>query len=83
MPYYTYKCSGCETQFDLVRKISEMNDPAVCPKCGSADCKKIIVPMRSGVVGDSLTLEKRIPGWFKEKSNALSKTFKNSKMPTF
>ena len=35
MPVYEYRCLRCDTDFELMRRISEMNEPALCPQCGS------------------------------------------------
>ena len=40
MPTYEYLHStprkrGCPKQFELVRKVMERDDPALCPKCGN------------------------------------------------
>lgn len=35
MPVYEYRCPKCDTDFELMRRINEMNEPALCPQCGS------------------------------------------------
>jgi putative FmdB family regulatory protein len=42
MPLYTYKCKWCDRQFDVVRKIAEMEQTEPCT-CGDY-AQKIIVP---------------------------------------
>lgn len=42
MPHYEFRCSKCDQEFTLRRKISEMDDPAPCPECGSDDTKRHI-----------------------------------------
>jgi putative FmdB family regulatory protein len=33
MPVYEYKCKKCGTEFEVMRPISQADDPAKCPKC--------------------------------------------------
>ena len=42
MPTYTYRCPGCSTQFDLVLRLAEYNQPQDCPECGESPAKRII-----------------------------------------
>ncbi len=35
MPIYEYRCPKCGTDFELMRSMSQSNDPAPCPKCGA------------------------------------------------
>jgi putative FmdB family regulatory protein len=35
MPTYEFTCKECEQPFTVRRKLSEMDDPAACPACGS------------------------------------------------
>ena len=35
MPIYEYTCVTCYNRFDKRRSMSQMNDPAPCPDCGS------------------------------------------------
>jgi putative FmdB family regulatory protein len=35
MPVYEYQCLKCGTVFELMRRISEMDNPALCPQCGA------------------------------------------------
>lgn len=32
MPLYEYYCPPCSTQFEVLRPMSKMADPAVCPR---------------------------------------------------
>ncbi|MCB4204045.1 zinc ribbon domain-containing protein [Deferribacterales bacterium Es71-Z0220] len=41
MPLYEYRCSKCNNLFQLMEKISALNESRKCPKCGG-DSKKII-----------------------------------------
>ena len=35
MALYEYKCATCEDRFDLMRPMSDADEPAECPECGS------------------------------------------------
>ncbi len=35
MPIYEYTCLTCSNRFDKRRSMSQMDDPANCPDCGS------------------------------------------------
>ena len=35
MPIYEYTCVTCSNRFDKRRSMSQMNDDAPCPDCGS------------------------------------------------
>ena len=35
MPTYDYACSGCGG-FDALRRLAQRDEPAACPRCGSA-----------------------------------------------
>ncbi len=36
MPIYEYYCAACQKEFELMRPLSQMGDPAPCPSCGAA-----------------------------------------------
>ena len=42
MPLYEYKCSECETRFDLLRAMADADAPIACPQCGSRDTRRMI-----------------------------------------
>jgi putative FmdB family regulatory protein len=42
MPLYEYQCTACHVSFDLLRRFSEADTPAVCPQCGGCDTKRAI-----------------------------------------
>ena len=35
MPVYEYSCPKCEIEFERMRPISKVDEPACCPRCGS------------------------------------------------
>lgn len=43
MPYYDYKCSSCEHEFELNMKIADRNKPTEepCPECSSTEVKHV------------------------------------------
>ena len=40
MALYEYKCAGCEDRFDLMRPMSDADEPAECPECGSTQSRR-------------------------------------------
>jgi putative FmdB family regulatory protein len=36
MPLYEYYCDKCDAVFEALRSLSQSDQPAKCPKCGSA-----------------------------------------------
>lgn len=41
MPVYEYRCTTCDTAFELRRSMSESNEPASCPS-GHAGAKRLL-----------------------------------------
>lgn len=35
MPIYEYYCLDCDTEFDLMRSVSQADEPAPCDACGN------------------------------------------------
>lgn len=33
MPVYEFYCENCELEYELIRVVSKMEDPAPCPNC--------------------------------------------------
>ena len=33
MPVYEYYCEVCQLEYEIIRVVSKMEDPAPCPKC--------------------------------------------------
>lgn len=36
MPMYEYTCEHCGAKLELIRRLSQRDDPATCPGCGAA-----------------------------------------------
>jgi len=36
MPIYEYQCPKCGREFELMRAMSQSDEPAPCPNCGTA-----------------------------------------------
>jgi putative FmdB family regulatory protein len=47
MPFYRYECTGCKTEFRVMRRTDE-KEPAVCPHCGKSSTKRLLP--RIGVI---------------------------------
>lgn len=45
MPIYVQQCGTCKTQFDVFRKIAELNTPVPCTSCGESTQRVIMAPM--------------------------------------
>lgn len=41
MPIYEYRCPKCGTDFELMRRMAEIDKPAPCPKCG-AEAERLV-----------------------------------------
>ena len=57
MPLYEYFCPPCNSQFEVLRPVSKMDDPAVCPSGHTTNNRvlSVFAPLaRSG--GDVATL---------------------------
>ena len=42
MPIYEFACKKCDTRFELMRAVSEMNKRAKCPSCKSQATKRLV-----------------------------------------
>jgi putative FmdB family regulatory protein len=42
MPIFSYRCSDCENQFDLLVGVTSDSGEQKCPKCGSTKINKIL-----------------------------------------
>lgn len=43
MPFYSYQCNDCESEFEKLLKFSEYDKPQECPHCNSGNTEKQIV----------------------------------------
>ena len=41
MPNYDYECAACGCRWEVLKKISECDDPEECPECG-ADGERLV-----------------------------------------
>ena len=41
MPIYEYYCSKCKKEFELMRPMSQVGKPVLCPKCGKKSQKLV------------------------------------------
>lgn len=54
MPVHEYKCTSCETKYEVFHKVKEDAERIVCPSCQSKEYKKLLsgfsasVPAQSG-----------------------------------
>ena len=56
MPSYDYRCSGCNQDIELTKRISEPH-PTICPNCGAEKLERIHLSPPS--------VEYKGKGWFK------------------
>jgi putative FmdB family regulatory protein len=42
MPVYDYRCTSCNSNYDVLHKGKELQENIVCPKCGSKEYKKLM-----------------------------------------
>ncbi|MEA3460011.1 MAG: zinc ribbon domain-containing protein [Chloroflexota bacterium] len=42
MPIYEYYCADCKTKFEVLRRMSEADDPIACPHCGGISTSRTI-----------------------------------------
>lgn len=52
MPVFEYKCSDCNTKFEVLHKSSTSLEEVVCPKCGSKEYKKLLSAFSASVSKD-------------------------------
>jgi putative FmdB family regulatory protein len=48
VPVYEYYCEKCQKEFELMRPLSQVNEPAFCPDCGG-EGKKLVSACASKV----------------------------------
>ena len=42
MPLFEYKCSGCESRFEVLHKSPNNPEKVECPECHSTNVKKLL-----------------------------------------
>ena len=42
MPVYEYKCTECNTKFDVFHRTTNTDEKVVCPECKSSNNKKLL-----------------------------------------
>ncbi|MEI7812663.1 MAG: zinc ribbon domain-containing protein [Ignavibacteria bacterium] len=42
MPIFEYQCKDCNQKFEVLHKSSECREEVICPKCNSANNKKLL-----------------------------------------
>lgn len=45
MPIYDYRCTACRTMDERMRQITERDEPAACPNCGSRMERQLTSPL--------------------------------------
>jgi putative FmdB family regulatory protein len=48
VPIFEFRCSACGSKFDLLVGMTQERDDAKCPKCGSAEVKRLVSRFRRG-----------------------------------
>ena len=52
MPVYTFKCGGCETQFDRTLRVTQRTEPQGCPECSTV-AKQVVGNIGFVLKGDA------------------------------
>jgi putative FmdB family regulatory protein len=42
MPLYEYRCTNCESRFEMLRPMSQADGPAPCPHCAETAGRRLI-----------------------------------------
>ncbi|KAF0112472.1 MAG: FmdB family regulatory protein [Chloroflexi bacterium] len=42
MPIYEYRCSNCQTKFEVIRAMKDSDAEIPCKSCNSADTKRVL-----------------------------------------
>ena len=40
MPLYEYRCSGCGSRFEVLRRMGQGSEGLSCPRCGQEEVEK-------------------------------------------
>jgi putative FmdB family regulatory protein len=49
MPLFEYRCTKCNTKFEVLHKSSIKQEEVICPGCHSTDVKKLLSNFSSAV----------------------------------
>lgn len=49
MPLYEYKCSNCDTKFEVLHKSATQTNEETCPSCNSVQIRKLFSSFSSNV----------------------------------
>lgn len=57
MPLYEYYCPPCGSQFEILRPVSKMDEPAVCPAGHTTNNRvlSLFAPLRRAAGGETAT----------------------------
>lgn len=81
MPYYDYKCDGCDSTFEVRKSYEQRHEPAndACPNCGSSG--QISLMPSAASIGDPIRLGvKRPDAGFTEVMNRIKHNHPHHKM---
>jgi putative FmdB family regulatory protein len=51
MPLFEYKCSECNTKFEILHKSAATQNDVTCPSCNSLNNKKLLSTFSANVPG--------------------------------
>ncbi len=40
MPIFEYRCNDCTNEFEVLQRVSKVEAPTKCPRCGTQDTTK-------------------------------------------
>ena len=58
MPVYTYVCHSCGLESDVLRRMSEGDDPYTCPECDTLTKRAVTAP--NVIVGGTPSFDKNV-----------------------
>ena len=53
MPIFEYKCSNCNSKFDVLHKSSTSKEEIICPECKSSKSEKLFSSFSASVNGST------------------------------
>ena len=51
MPLYEYRCTTCESRFEVLRRVGQGSEGLACPQCGKAEVEKEFSTFAGSVAG--------------------------------